>query len=157
LIALFFLMPVARKWNLLRWGYIALVAAMAMLMGWYRMMYGSHWLTDNVASLMLSIVVSYFFYHYIFFPSAETRQRYPLFDRIEQRHPAWAMHLIWQLMVWVFSLATIFVGLRIIVLQDKFLYGSAVLVLGVVLTYLFGKLTWRALFGPVKVPQTELG
>lgn len=155
LIALFFLMPTARKWNLFRWSYIVIVVAMAMLMGWYRMMYGSHWFTDNLASLMLSIMLSYFFYHFIFFPSPETRQRYPLFDRMEHRHPAWAIHLVWQLLVWGFSIATVFVGLRIIFLQDKLLHGTAILLLGIVLSYFFGRVTWRALFGPVKTAQVE--
>jgi membrane-associated PAP2 superfamily phosphatase len=155
LIALFFLMPVARKWNPLRWGYIVLVIAVSMLMGWYRMMYGSHWLTDNLASLMLSILVSYFFYHYLFFPSEETRRLYPLFSRVEHRRPGWAIHLVWQLLLWGFSIATTFVGLRIILIQEKLIHGAFVLLLGVVLSYLFGTITWRALFGPARRVPVE--
>jgi membrane-associated phospholipid phosphatase len=149
LIALFFLLPSNGKWTGLRWIYFILVVIVALLMGWYRMMDGSHWLTDNVASIMLSIMISYFFYHFLFFPDMETRQRYPLFDRLEQRRPAWAINLVWQLLCWSFSLATIFVGLRIALMQDKLLHGGTVVILGIALSYLFGLLTWRGLF-PVK-------
>jgi membrane-associated phospholipid phosphatase len=155
MIALFFLFPSKGQWNGLRWSYFILVVVVALLMGWYRMMDGGHWLTDNIASVMLSIMVCYFFYHFIFFPSMETRQRYPLFARVDQRRPAWAINLVWQLLFWFFSLATIFVGLRIALLQDKLLHGSAVAVLGIILSLMFGTLTWRALFGPFKGKRTD--
>ena len=146
LLAYFYFMPTEGRNKHLRWFFAAAVMILSLVMGWYRMMMATHWLTDNIASMLLSVMVLYGFYHFLHFPNEAIRQKHPWTASVDRRWAGWELMFMVAMLGLLFALATIVVGIRIIFLHSDPSQGLGVFALGCVLSALFAECTSWILF-----------
>lgn len=142
LFTLFFLMPRKGTAGTLRWFYYAFVVILSILMGCYRTMYADHWMTDNVASLFLAIMITYGYYTILHFPDASIRSRYPWTNSVDGRRPGWEIMMVFLTLVWFYSVAAVVVGIRIMIRQH-IVQGAGMFLGGILLTLIFTEISTR--------------
>ena len=128
----------------------ALILLLALVMGWYRMMNATHWLTDNIASLFLSVFFVYFFYYFIHYPSPEIRKAFPWTGSVDRRRAGWEFFSLIALLGLLFSVASIPVGLRISFLEGHPFTGIPVMGIGILGSVLFSLATRHLYLGSRK-------
>lgn len=111
-----------------RWrpAYVAVVIGAALIMAWYRMMDITHWATDNIGGLLVSLIVVYGLYTFIHFPSQHTRRLHPWTASVDHRRPGWELLLMAATLLGSFAIAAVFVGLRIAFLEENVLRGLGI-------------------------------
>lgn len=132
LLTFFYLMPGDKRSDARRYLFAGFIILLALLMGWYRMMTATHWLTDNLASLFLSIMVVYGYYHFLHYPDEEIRARHPWTASLDLRTPGWEILFMAATFVLSFAAGAIVIGGRIAFLQGDLWFGLGVSLAGVV-------------------------
>lgn len=140
LVTLFFLFPSRGKWAPVRWFYLAGVILLQATMGWYRIMSETHWLTDNLASLALSILVPFAYYFFLHFPAGDREK-----SIVSSRKAGWEFYTIWITLFFLFAIAAIFVGIRM-TLHGEWSHGLPTTAAGMIFTVVLAEANLRLLW-----------
>lgn len=138
MMVLFFLIPHRQKFW--RWSFALLIFILSAYMIWLRTVVRQHWLTDNVASYGIALVVIYFFYYFVHYPKDDNVD-----STIESRPSGWEFYLTLLNLIWLFVLAAIPVGLRLLFIENKMM-GLGVLLGGIFGTLYLFDLVWKLLY-----------
>jgi membrane-associated phospholipid phosphatase len=143
LMTAFFLLPKMGVNSFLRWSFFAFVLGLELLMGYHRMTSDTHWLTDNMASVYLSIAIAYGYYHFLHFPvRTDDVLSHRLADSLENRKPGWEFMLLLTTLFFFYSGAAVVVGIREIA-ENHIQKGSIMIVAGGALAVIFAELAFR--------------
>jgi membrane-associated phospholipid phosphatase len=124
LLLLFYLFARKPKLQVLAWITLPATLASCAVMGWYRAMVASHWVSDNIASVCIAFAVCHWFYFSLIQVDdqvANTRFR----DLVAQKRVNWWVRnwefsLTWLILLFVFSVAGVFVGFRLLLFESSY-------------------------------------
>lgn len=145
MMVLFFLIPHRQKFW--RWAFALLIFILSTYMIWLRTAVRQHWITDNVASYGIALVVIYFFYYFIHYPPKENATKV-----VESRSSGWEFYLTLLNLIWLFAFAAIPVGLRLLFIENKMM-GLGVLLGGIFSSFYLFDIIWNLLYQKKPIRQ----
>ncbi len=148
LITVFFLLPRFKIHSLYRWTFLVFVIFLQFMMGYYRMTSDTHWLTDNLASVFLSVIIAYSYYHFLHFPQKTENDAisYSLAESAEKRKAGWEIRMLFSMLISAYSLAAIIVGFRVIFTDHQIQNGIIMIISGAVFAAISAESAFRAVF-----------